>query len=98
MQGTLLAALANVSVIVNNVVVKYMAPRSVATITCTRLATFTADLGDSALFEAGTCDTASMAPLPHTSFVSRPKWVWQTPALHTEKVNEHVLLDSIADF
>ena len=45
-QGTLLAALANVSVTVNNVVVKYMAPHSVATLTCTRLAVFTADLGD----------------------------------------------------
>ena len=51
-KGTLLRALANVSVTVNNVVVKYLAPRSVATLTCTRLATFTADLGDSAISEA----------------------------------------------
>ena len=51
LKGTLLRALANVSVTVNNVVVKYLAPRSVATLTCTRLATFTADLGESALTE-----------------------------------------------
>ncbi len=50
-KGTLLRALANVSVTVNNVVVKYLAPRSVATLTCTRLATFTADLGDGAISE-----------------------------------------------
>ena len=51
-KGTLLRALANVSVTINNVVVKHLAPRSVATLTCTRLATFTADLSDSAISEA----------------------------------------------
>ena len=50
-KGTLLRALANVSVTISNVVVKYLAPCSVATLTCTRLATFTAELNDHAISE-----------------------------------------------
>lgn len=51
LKSTLLQALLNVSVTVKNVVVKYMAPQSVATLTCTRLSLFSATLGDRALQE-----------------------------------------------
>ena len=48
-----LQAAANISVTVTNVVVKYQAPASVATLTATRLALFSAGPDESALPEVG---------------------------------------------